>query len=156
VDPHKRAALVARYREGYDAVAAALAGATDAELDAVPAPGKWSARQIVHHLADSELTSAVRLRQLVAEDRPAIRAYDQDLYARRLYYDRPLAASLLAFRAARSSTAEILDRMSEADWAKEGTHPEHPSYSVIRWLEIYADHAHNHAEQITRARASAK
>jgi hypothetical protein len=156
VDPHKRAALVARYKEGYDAVAAALAGATEAELDAIPAPGKWSARQIVHHLADSEMTSAIRLRQLVAEDRAAIRAYDQDLYARRLFYDRPLEASLLAFRAARSSTAEILDRMSEADWAKEGTHPEHPSYSVSRWLEIYADHAHNHAEQISRARASAK
>ena len=156
MDPQQRALLVARYKDGYDAVAAALAGATKAELDAVPAPGKWSARQIVHHLADSEMTSAIRLRQLVAEDRAAIRAYDQDLYARKLFYDRPLEASLLAFRAARSSTAEILERMSEADWAKEGTHPEHPSYSVARWLEIYADHAHKHAEQITRARASAK
>ena len=44
--------------------------------------------------------------------------------------------------------------MSDADWAKEGTHPEHPRYSVDRWLEIYAEHAHNHADQITRARAS--
>jgi hypothetical protein len=148
--------LIARYKEGYSVVAAALAGATEAELDAVPAPGKWSARQIVHHLADSEMTSAIRLRQLVAEERAAIRAYDQDLYARKLFYDRPLDASLLAFRAARSSTAEILDRMSQADWAKEGTHPEHPSYSVDRWLEIYAGHAHNHADQIARARASAK
>ena len=156
MDPQKRALLVARYKDGYDAVAAALAGATKAELDASPAPGKWSARQIVHHLADSEMTSAIRLRQLVAEDRAAIRAYDQDLYARKLFYDRPLDASLLAFQAARSSTAEILERMSEGDWAKEGTHPEHPSYSVVRWLEIYADHAHKHAEQIALARASAK
>ena len=156
MDPHKRALLIARYKDGYTAVATALAGATEAELDAIPAPGKWSARQIVHHLADSEMTSAIRLRQLIAEERAAIRAYDQDLYARKLFYDRPLDASLLAFRAARSSTAEILDRMSEADWTKEGTHPEHPSYSVGRWLEIYAGHAHNHAEQITRARASAK
>src|SRR5690349_21529863 len=129
MDSQTRALLVARYKDGYDAVAAALAGATKAELDAVPAPGKWSARQIVHHLADSEMTSAIRLRQLVAEDRAAIRAYDQDLYARKLFYDRPIEASLLAFRAARSSTAEILERMSETDWAKEGTHPEHPSYS---------------------------
>lgn len=156
MDPQKRGLLVARYKDGFHAVAAALAGATEAELDAVPAPGKWSARQIVHHLADSEMTSAVRLRQLVAEDHADIRAYDQDLYARKLFYDRPLQESLLAFRAARSSTAEILDRMSESDWAKEGTHPEHRSYSVARWLEIYAEHAHNHADQITRARASAK
>ena len=156
MDPRRRALLVARYKDGYDAVAAALAGATKAELDAIPAPGKWSARQIVHHLADSEMTSAIRLRQLVAEDRAAIRAYDQELYARKLFYNRPIEASLLAFRAARSSTAEVLDLMSQADWAKEGTHPEHPSYSVVRWLEIYAEHAHNHADQITRARASAK
>ena len=50
----------------------------------------------------------------------------------------------------------MLDRMSEADWAKEGTHPEHPRYGVERWLEIYADHAHNHADQIARARAAAR
>ena len=82
-------------------MAAALDGATEAELDAGPAPGKWSAREIVHHLADSEMTSAIRLRLLVAEERAAIRPYDQELYARKLYYDRPIANSLLAFRAAR-------------------------------------------------------
>jgi hypothetical protein len=156
LDRQRREQLVTRYKDGFRAVAAALEGATEADLDAKPAPGKWSAREIVHHLADSELTSAIRLRQLVAEDRAAIRPYDQDEFARRLHYDRPIASSLLAFQAARSSTADLLDRMSDADWAKEGTHPEHPRYGVDRWLEIYADHAHNHADQITRARASAR
>lgn len=156
MDRQTRAALIARYKDGYRVVAAALDGATDAELDAKPAPGKWCAREIVHHLADSEMTSAVRLRQLVAEERAAIRSYDEAEYARRLHYDRPIASSLLAFQAARSSTADLMDRMSDTDWAKEGTHPEHPRYSVGRWLEIYAEHAHNHADQITRARASAR
>jgi hypothetical protein len=156
LDGQRREELVARYKDGYRAVAAALEGATEADLDARPAPGKWSAREIVHHLADSEMTSAIRLRQLVAEDRPAIRPYDQEEFARRLHYDRPIASSLLAFRAARSSTADLLDHMSDADWTREGTHPEHPRYGVDRWLEIYADHAHNHADQITRARASAR
>ena len=67
-------------------------GATDEELDAHPAPGKWSAREIVHHLADSEMTSAIRLRLLIATDSPAISGYDQEQFARRLYYDRPIAA----------------------------------------------------------------
>ena len=144
--------MIARYKDGYRVVAAALDGATDAK----PAPDKWCAREIVHHLADSEMTSAIRLRQLVAEERASIRAYDEAEYARRLHYDRPIATSLLAFQSARSSTADLLDRMSDADWAKEGTHPEHPRYSVERWLEIYAEHAHNHADQITLARASAR
>ena len=156
MDLSERQRLIARYKEGYAVVAAALASATDRDLDARPGPGKWTAREIVHHLADSEMTSAIRLRLLVAEDHAAIRAYDQEEFARKLHYDRPIANSLLAFQAARSTTGEILDRMSDADFAKTGTHPEHPTYSVERWLQIYADHAHDHAEQISRARASAR
>ena len=62
MDRQKRLGLIARYKDGYREVAAALEGASDRELDSKPAPGKWSARDIVHHLADSEMTSAVRLR----------------------------------------------------------------------------------------------
>jgi hypothetical protein len=156
MDRPTRARLVAQYKDGFRAVRDALAGATDRELDVHPAPGKWSAREIVHHLADSEMTSAIRLRQLLAADRPQIAGYDQDEYARRLYYDRPIEASLEAFKAARGATAELLDRMDEAAWQRQGTHSEHPSYSVERWLEIYAVHAHDHAEQIRVARRSAR
>ena len=155
MDLQRRKQLIEKYKDGYRAVSAALEGASDAELGAKPAPGKWSAREIVHHLADSEMTSAIRLRLLIAEERAAIRPYDQEVFARNLYYDRPIENSLRAFQAARASTGELLDLMSDADYAKEGTHPEHPSYGVGRWLEVYADHAHKHADQITRARQSA-
>lgn len=154
MDLAKRAELIAKYKDGYRAVADALQGASESELDARPGPEKWSARDIVHHLADSEMTSAVRLRLLVAEENAAIRAYDEKTFAKRLHYDRPIASSLLAFQAARSATGDLLDRMTDADFAKKGTHSEHGSYGVDRWLEIYADHAHNHADQIRRARAS--
>ena len=83
-------------------------------------------------------------------------AYDEKQFAVRLHYQRPIASSLLAFQAARLSTGELLDAMTDADFAKTGTHPEHGSYSVERWLEIYAEHAHKHAEQIRKARASAR
>jgi DinB superfamily len=155
MDAQAREQLVRQYKDGYRAVAAALAGANENELDVRPAPGKWTAREIVHHLADSEMTSAVRLRLLVASDRPAIAGYDQDQFARRLYYDRPIEASLEAFKAARRTTGEILDRMTEADWQREGTHSEVGRYTVDRWLEIYARHAHDHAEQILNARKAA-
>jgi hypothetical protein len=153
---HLRPSRIKAYREGVDVVRQALAGATDRELDATPAPGKWSARQIVHHLADSEMTSAVRLRRLIAEDRPNVGSYDEAEYAKRLHYDRPIAASFEAFRFARESTADLLDRLTPAEWSRAGVHPEHGPYSVDRWLEIYAIHAHNHAAQITRARQSVK
>jgi hypothetical protein len=154
--PDSRQALIDRYRDGYRVVADALKGITDAELDARPAPGKWNAREIVHHLADSEMTSAIRLRRLLAENQPLIVGYDQEEFARTLHYDRPIAESLAAFRAARSSTTEILQRMTDAEWARTGTHSETGAYSVTRWLEIYAEHAHGHADQIVRARAAAR
>jgi hypothetical protein len=154
MDAQNRQALIAQYKDGYRVVMDALAGAADAELDAHPAPGKWSAREIVHHLADSEMTSAIRLRRLLAEERPVIAGYDEAEFARRLYYDRPIGASLDAFKAARLTTGEILDRMTDADWRREGTHTEAGAYPVDKWLEIYAVHAHNHATQISVARAS--
>lgn len=155
MDAQERAQLIARYKDGYREVASALEGATDKELDARPAPGKWTAREIVHHLADSEMTSAIRLRLLVAEENAMIRAYDEKEFATRLHYNRPIANSLLAFQAARLSTGDLLEAMTEADFARTGTHPEHGRYGVDRWLEIYAEHAHKHADQIRRARASA-
>jgi DinB superfamily len=156
MDAPTRQALVAKYKDGYRAVADALAGATDAELDARPAPGKWSAREIVHHLADSEMTSAIRFRNLIATDDVAIVGYDQEVFAKRLHYDRPIAASLAAFKAARETTAELLDRLSETDWTREGTHTEHGRYGMDTWLNIYGAHAHDHADQIRRARTFAK
>ena len=157
MDKDRRQQLVDAYKDGHRLVVEALAGATDAELDASPGVGQWSARQVVHHLADSEMTSAIRLRMLIASTNPAIVGYDQDAFADRLYYaDRPIAASLDAFGAARRSTAEILDRMSEDEWLREGTHTEHGRYTVHSWLEIYAAHAHGHAQQIRAAIAAAR
>lgn len=155
MDATVRQQLIDRYAAGYEVVASALEGATEADLDLRPGPGTWSARDIVHHLADSEMTSAIRLRRLLVEDHALIVGYDQEAFARRLFYDRPLGSSLAAFHAARASTVEILTRLSDAEWQRSGTHSESGAYGVERWLEIYAEHAHKHAEQIRRARASA-
>ncbi len=156
MDVKARQELIAKYKEGSRVNAEALQGITEKELDARPTPAKWSAREITHHLADSEMIAAIRLRRLITEDQATIRAFDQNIFARRLYYDRPIRASLEAFRAARQSTAEILDRMTETDWTRHGTHSESGHYSAEKWLEIYSKHAHTHAEQIRKARAAAK
>ena len=147
-----RGGLIRRYRDGPRMIAEAVAGATDEELDRrPPAPELWSAREVVHHVADSEMTSAIRLRRMIAEREPDLGAYDEELFARRLRYDRPIGASLDAIRAARAATAEILDRLEEAEWRRSGRHPEHASYTVDDWLRIYAEHCHEHAVQIQRA-----
>jgi hypothetical protein len=101
------------------------------------------------------MTAAVRLRLLLAEDRPTIQGYDQNEFARRLYYDRPHEGSLELFRLARQSTAEILDRLTPTEWVREGTHTEAGPYGVEAWLRAYSDHAHKHARQIRIARDAA-
>jgi DinB family protein len=156
MDTDTRRKLIEQYKDGYRVVAESLVGAGDKELDARPAPGKWTAREVVHHLADSEMTAAVRARLLVAVERPRIVGFDQDEFARRLHYDRPIEASLDAFKAARRVTAELLEKLTETDWTREGTHSEHGPYTLERWLEIYAAHAHKHAEQILVARAAGR
>jgi hypothetical protein len=153
----ERQPLIEQYQLGFDEVERALADFPTEQLTSKPIPGKWSACEIVHHLADSEMRAAIRLRQLLTEDRPVIQAYDQELYATRLNYNaRDMAPALEAFRSARSTTAQLLAHMTEADWAREGTHPEHPRYTASNWLEIYAAHAHNHAAQIRRLREALK
>src|SRR4051812_43703531 len=96
----ERKKLIELYCGGYAAVAEALLKITPEELAFKPDPERWSVREIVHHLADSEMTAAVRLRLLLAQDRPTIQGYDQDEFARRLYYDRPHEPSLELFRLA--------------------------------------------------------
>lgn len=156
MDYEERQKLIAQYKDGYAAVAEALLKITPAELDARPAPGRWTVREIVHHLADSETTSGIRLRQLLAEERPVIRAYDQEEYARRLHYERPHQSSLDLFKSARAATGELLDCLEPADWLREGTHTESGRYTVETWLQIYAEHAHKHAKQIRVVRGAAQ
>jgi predicted transcriptional regulator len=151
----ERDTLVAAYIAGPAVIRAAVAGLTDAELDTRPADGGWTPREIVHHTADSEMTSGIRLRRLIAEDDPLIVGYDGDEFARRLHYDeRPIGPALDAIAAARATTAEILTGLTEAEWGRTGTHSESGPYGVDRWLEIYAAHCHEHAEQIHRTQST--
>lgn len=149
-----RAALIDRYEQGHAAVLAALEGITPEELDAREAPGEWSVREIVHHLGDSEMASAIRIRLLLAEERPTIRGYDQDAFARNLRYDLPIEPPLAAFAAARAATVPLLRAMTDREWQRAGTHTESGPFSAETWLAIYGVHAHEHADQIRRARAA--
>ena len=151
MDREERARLIGLYRDGHRVVVDALDGVSDDELDRA-ADGGWTPRQIAHHLGDSEMMSAIRIRRLLAEPEPVIEGYDEKGFAERLTGDRPIDPSLEAMRWARDTSAQLLDRMSEADWKIVGTHSESGRYGTEDWLRIYAAHAHDHAAQIRRAR----
>jgi hypothetical protein len=148
---HQRTNLLDRYATGADDVADAVAGLTDEDLDRRPSPDEWSPREIVHHLADSESMAYIRLRRLIAEDDPIIQGYDEPTWARRLHYDRPVEPSLAVLAGVRASSLDLLRALTADEWDRTGTHSESGAYSVDGWLGIYAEHSHEHADQIRRA-----
>ena len=154
MDAKERDRLIAVYRDGHREVMDALSGVTDEELDR-SVSGEWTPRQIAHHLGDSEMMSAIRIRRLLTETAPVIQGYDEATFAKKLTSDRPIQPSLEAMRWARESSAQLLDRLKEEDWRLTGTHSESGPYSVEDWLTIYAKHGHDHAAQIRRSRGKA-
>jgi hypothetical protein len=147
-----RTELLDRFRTGFDDVVDALAGITPDELDRRPPDGGWSAREVTHHVADSEATAYIRLRRLIAEDNPTIVGYDEEAFARRLHYDRPIEPSLTVLEGVRTASLQLLESLTPDEWQRAGTHTESGAYTVDDWLRIYAGHSHDHADQIRRAR----
>jgi hypothetical protein len=149
VTPAERRAAIARYAAGPARLRAALRRVPRAALHWRPAPGEWSAHEVVLHCADSESTAQVRLRYLLAERDPVIVGYNQEEWARALdYARRPLAPALATVVAVRANTVPLLRTLAEESWSRSGRHTEMGAYSVEGWLGLYAEHLEIHARQI--------
>lgn len=127
---------------------------TKDQLDVKDSEG-WSARQIIHHLADSEAQSYARLRRLVAEpDGSLILGYDENLWAAspKLAYESALVENSLAvFAAVRAGSLDVLKRLEESDLEKFGEHNEIGRFTIAQWLKNYTNHPHDHGDQLIRA-----
>jgi hypothetical protein len=123
---------------------------TDSQLDASDSGG-WSARQVIHHVADSEAQSYARLRRLIAEPGTQIQGYDEAGWGENEtlgYKDLPIAHSLDVFKAVRTSSLEIIKRLTPAQLDNSGKHSESGEYTIKTWLETYINHPLEHAAQI--------
>jgi hypothetical protein len=149
--------LLERFRRGPELVAVAITGAAGAELDFVPAPDKWSIRQILCHLADSEMVCADRFRRVIAEDNPTIVGYDEKAWARNLDYSRrKISQALDTFRRTRAENYALLKELPEATFTRTGTHTERGPVSLLQLLRMDAEHAENHARQLQALRMEYK
>lgn len=149
--------LLERLRRGAELVAVSITGAAGSEVDYAPAPGQWSIRQIVAHLADAEMMAAGRLRQIIAEDSPKIQAWDQNAWATNLdYARRKPSQSLETFRRIRSENYELLKDLPETTFNRGGLHSERGQITLRQLLQLMAEHAENHAAQLRARRAEFK
>ena len=130
-----------------------LVGSADAAaLRREPAPEEWSAATVVGHLADAELVYGVRLRLMVAEDRPVLTAFDEEAWADRFgELDDDPKATLGRFRALRDSNLRLLEALVDGEWERTGVHQERGVVSVAGVVKLLAEHDRTHLDQIRRA-----
>ena len=132
-----------------DHLMALTAPLSEAKIYVAPAPGKWSIREIVSHLADCELVFAFRLRQALAEDHPTIQPFDQGVWGER-YAAYDLASAMAMFHAARNWNLRLLQTVSEADRQRQTTHPERGTMTFWTIVETMGGHDINHLQQLER------
>src|SRR5438067_2519634 len=146
-----------RFRRGAELLATVLTGAAGEEIDFSPAPGKWTIRQIMAHVADAELVGAHRLRLVIAEENPTLTAFDQDAWVRNLdYARRKPKQSLETFRRIRAENYDLLKGLPAEAFDRAGTHTENGAVTLRSLVEGYAHHAENHARQLQEIRQAYK
>jgi hypothetical protein len=119
------------------------------ELDIPPAPGKWSIRQILAHLADCELVFGFRLRQTVAEPNHTVQPFDQDHWAVQ-YEAYDALTALETFTAVRRWNILFLSALPPEAFARQVTHPERGTMTLQTVVETMGGHDRNHVKQIER------
>jgi hypothetical protein len=147
MDLHEAIKTYGKATEVFLEVAYAL---SETDLDK-PQTDSWNARQVIHHVADSEAQSYSRLRRLIAEPGTEIQGYDEAAWGENAtlgYTERPIENSLAVFRAVRASSLEILERLSLEQLNNSGHHSESGEYFISTWLENYINHPIEHAGQI--------
>jgi uncharacterized damage-inducible protein DinB len=146
-------ALLERYRRGPELLAVVLTGVFGEEEDFTLAPGKWSIRQLIAHLADTELVFAGRFRQVIAEDNPPLQPFNQDKWAQNLdYARRKPKQSLETFRRLRAESYELLKDLPAATFDRSGNHTKDGPFTLYQLLERLTNHAERHAQQMQTIR----
>ena len=136
------AAFPAKLRE-------AVAGLTERQLETRYRDGGWTARQVVHHLADSHLHSAARFRLALTENRPTIKPYDEKKWAELPdAAGAPVEMSLRLIEGLHARWAALLRTLTPEEWKRTFVHPERGEMDLERTARLYAWHCRHHLAHI--------
>ena len=149
----QRRTMVDQIAETPAKLRAAVAGFSEAQFDTPYREGGWTVRQVVHHLADSHLNAFVRFKLALTEDRPAVKTYEQQLWAELAdARTAPVEPSLAMLEWLHQRWGIMLRQMSAADFARQFQHPEHGVMKLERLLGTYAWHGRHHVAHLTSLR----
>jgi hypothetical protein len=142
---------LAMQREAPGTLARLIEGKPEERLSRRPAPGKWPVRAIIAHMAEDELVSSWRYRQMIETDGVALAGFDQDEWARLGDYESwSTRDALEMFRLLREANLRMLERLTPAEWQRCGVHAERGRMSVEELARHMAGHDANHMEQVRR------
>ena len=148
-----RAAHIETLRQLPERLRAAVSGLSDAQLDTPYRDGGWTVRQLVHHVADSHINSAICFKLALTEEWPTIKRYDERAWADLPdSKSLPIDGSLVFIEAMHARWVALLESMSEADFARGFNHPERGRSDLALTLAIYAWHSLHHTAHITTLR----
>src|SRR5580765_1096972 len=144
-----RSVLLDRLAAGAHKISAAWRDLPPAARAWRPGPAPWPAHEILSHCADAEANSYARIRFLVAEVKPVIRAFDENRWAQAVdYHALPAETALSVVEALRAHTDALVRRLPEDGWERAGSHTETGRYTAEQWLRINVEHLEAHAAQI--------
>jgi uncharacterized damage-inducible protein DinB len=142
---------LAMQREASKTIATLIAGVPTSKLRQPPSPGKWSVAEILMHLAEDELTSTWRYRQMLEYDGPQLPGFNQELWAQWSdYASWEPADALTMFRLLREANLKMLARLTPEQWERYGIHAERGKITVRDLCRHMAAHDINHIEQISK------
>lgn len=149
-----RKQLIASIAEMPGNLRQAVAGLGDAQLNTPYRPGGWTVRQVVHHLADSDMNAYFRFKRGLTEDHPMDSAYRRDLWAELSdYQDVPIATSILLIESLQSRFVTLLRKLGPSDFQRTVSTPAYGDMTLDSALQRYEWHGRHHIAHITSLRA---
>ncbi len=153
ISDYDRQTFIGQIEETPAKLRSAVAGLSEAQLDTPYREGGWTVRQVVHHLADSHMNAFVRFKLAMTEDQPAVKTYEQQLWAELADAKvAPVETSLALLESLHKRFVILLRSMSAADFGRTMNHPEQGIVNLDRYLSQYAWHGRHHVAHITSLR----
>jgi hypothetical protein len=140
-----------------NALRMAVHGLSDKQLDTPVGEGKWTIRQITHHIADANINAYARMKLIVTEEKPILKPYNQDQWA--ILADcrsSPVESTLTLIKGLHERWVIFLRSLPETSWNREGIHLENGKVTLIDVLKIYSRHGESHKQQIFSFREKMK
>lgn len=138
-----------------DLLRAEVDGLNAEQLEWKYRPEGWCIRQVVHHCADSHMNSQMRFKLALTEEVPAIKPYEEALWAELPDMDSPIEWSLGLLENLHKRWVRLLESLSDEDLKKTYLHPEHNRiFNLAQTIYLYSWHSKHHLQHVRNAKAA--